>query len=126
MTHHQDLYPSTDFASDEYRNAGNDDTTWTFLAVGLPLLCSPLLLAAFTGLIGWVAAAWLVLVIGGVGLLHSFVHDWLHLKAHWFHWMPGAKKLIELHKIHHVDMSKNFGIFSFWWDKLGDTYEETK
>ena len=125
MTHHLVLYPPTDFVSDKYRHAGSDNTTWTFLALGLPLLCSPLLVA-LTGLIGWITAFWLVGVLGGSGLLHSFIHDWLHLKVHWFHWIPGAKRLVELHKIHHVDMSKNFGIFSFCWDKLGKTFEDIR
>ncbi len=126
MMHHLVLYPPTNFSSETYRDAGKDNSTWTFLAIGLPLLCSPLLLALFTDLIGWMSAIWLVLVIGGVGLLHSFIHDWIHLKAHWFHWILGTKRLINLHKIHHVDMGKNYGIFSFWWDKLNKTFEDVK
>lgn len=122
LTHHIDLYPSTDFSSDTYRDAGKDNTTWTFLISGLPLLVSPLLLAWF-GVVGWISAVWLIGVIGAVGLLHAFVHDWIHLKSHWFHWIPGAQKMVELHKVHHRDMGKNFGIFTFVWDRLAKTFE---
>lgn len=125
LTHHLVLYPSTDFTSDTYRDSGKDDTTWTFLLVGFPLLGFPLLLAFF-GVVGWVSAIWLVGVTGGIGLLHSFIHDWIHLRSHWFHWIPGSKKLIELHRVHHTDLTKNFGIFTFFWDKLSKTYEDVR
>jgi sterol desaturase/sphingolipid hydroxylase (fatty acid hydroxylase superfamily) len=123
MTHHEVLYPSHDFSSAEYRDAGKDSTTWTFIVLGAPLLVSPVL-AAVTGCISFGLAVWLVAVLGFFGLLNSWIHDWMHLTSHWSHLIPGFSKLVELHRVHHVDMSKNFGIFSFIWDKVCKTYKE--
>lgn len=122
MSHHLKLYPPSDFSSNEYRDAGKDSTTWTFLGAGLPLLLSPVV-ACILGFIGILTGIWLATVISVIGLMHAYIHDWLHLNMHWFHRIPGAKHLIEIHRVHHIDMSKNFGIFTFFWDRIAGTYE---
>jgi sterol desaturase/sphingolipid hydroxylase (fatty acid hydroxylase superfamily) len=125
LTHHLELYPPGDFSSEKYRNAGAKSTTWIFLVAGLPLLLGPLAFA-WWGIIDWLTGICLIVVTGGIGLLHDRIHDWMHLSSHWFHWVPGAKRLIEMHKVHHSDMTKNFGIFTFFWDKLAKTFEGVK
>lgn len=122
MAHHLTLYPPDDFSSEQYRNAGKDDTTRTFLLLGFPLLLAPSVLA-FLGIFGWLSAVWITAVVVCVGLLNSYIHDWIHLKAHWFHFVPGSSNLVKKHLVHHQDMGKNFGIFTFFWDKVCRTYK---
>jgi sterol desaturase/sphingolipid hydroxylase (fatty acid hydroxylase superfamily) len=61
-------------------------------------------------------------------LFLAWANDWLHEKIHirgtrlessdWF------LKIRELHHHHHVDVTKNIGIFSWFTDKLFKTYED--
>ncbi len=44
MAHHVKLYPPGDFLSDKYRDAGKDDTFWTFALVSIPVILTPIIL----------------------------------------------------------------------------------
>jgi sterol desaturase/sphingolipid hydroxylase (fatty acid hydroxylase superfamily) len=118
MTHHQKLYPTTDFFSEKYRSAGKDNTVFTF-AVLIAGACA-LLFVFFslrTALI--VSGEFLVL-----GLLNDYLHDIFHIKPNWLEKYAWFQRLLKVHYRHHEDMGTNYGIFSFLGDRLFGTYSE--
>jgi hypothetical protein len=127
MTHHQRLYPAHDYVSSTYRHAGKDAAPKFFIIAALPLVILPLILY-FLGLI----SCYLVLIIWSVqiltGLAHNYLHDAFHIKNHWLGKIPVIytiyRKWSYLHYLHHVNMQINYGIFSFWADKLFGTFRD--
>lgn len=126
MSHHLKMYPPEDYSSDVYRHAGNSSTPKYFALVALPVILAPIVL----GILG-ILPLHLVLIVlameGLMGLLNDRVHDAFHINKHWMSRMPGLRTLFarwnKLHYLHHVDMSKNYGIFTFHWDHLFGTYK---
>lgn len=123
MTHHEVLYPSGKFFSEKYLDAGKDNTTYTFLIAGAPIVLFPFLLW-FLGVISLFSLVLIIAEIAVVGYLHDYLHAAFHVQGHWLHKVPGFDKLTKLHEVHHDDMSKNFGIYLFAWDKLFKTFKE--
>lgn len=125
MTHHLRLYPSEDFVSDKYRNAGKDNTVVIFGVAAIPLVVVPILLGVFHILpLGMVITSLTVMIV--MSLLHSYLHDSFHIRNHWLYRLPIInkmfKKWVYLHYLHHVDMGTNYGIFLFHWDKVFGTF----
>lgn len=124
MAHHVKLYPSGDFLSEEYRDAGKDDTFWTFAIVSLPIIFTPIILF----LLGLSLHLTIISVIEMllIGWLNNFIHSCMHIRDHWLSRLPIIKFFFvrwrRLHELHHDDMQKNFGIFSFNWDRIFKTY----
>lgn len=126
MSHHLEMYPIQNFTSDVYRHAGNNSTPKYFALAALPVILAPIIL----GILG-ILPLHLVLIVlfieGLMGFLNDHVHDSFHLNHHWMMRVPGLKllhiKWTLLHYIHHKDMTKNFGIFTFSWDKIFGTFE---
>lgn len=129
LIHHVKLYPIYDFQSDKYRDAGKDNTTWVFLTASLPLGVVPIILY-LTGLIGLFVMFVIFSQMCLIGFINSYIHDSFHITNHWLSKVPlfnkFYNKLIEEHYIHHQNVQKNFGIFSFSWDKLLGTYQKKK
>lgn len=125
MAHHLRLYPPNDYLSETYRDAGKDSTPRFFAVAAIPLILAPIVLALF-GLIGWVMMVVVLVIEALMGFLHNYLHDSFHIKNHWLaqhSWFKGIfSRWVELHYLHHVDMSKNYGIFTFFWDRLFGTY----
>lgn len=127
MSHHLKMYPPEDFTSDVYRHAGNNSTPKYFALVALPVIIAPIVLGFFG-----ILPLHLVLIVLGVeglmGLLNDRIHDAFHINKHWMTRVPGLRtifaKWTKLHYIHHVDMSKNYGIFTFYWDRIFKTFRE--
>lgn len=126
MAHHQKLYPPTDMLSDKYRSAGKDSTVWIFAGLSIPVLAVPVVAWLF-GLVSLFTAAYVIGEMILLGWLHDYVHDSFHIRGHWLRKVPFLNKLHthfeKLHFVHHVDMSKNFGIFFSAWDKLFKTFK---
>lgn len=129
MTHHLIKYPPEDFLSDTYRNAGKDSTPKFFALAALPIILAPLLLGWF-GILSWAVVITIMVVEGLMGFLHDYLHDSFHIKNHLLTKIPVINKLfdlwVKLHYQHHVDMNKNFGIFTFHWDKVFKTFLKNK
>lgn len=123
MNHHTIQYPPEDFTSDTYRSAGKDNTLWYFVLAFLPIMAMVVASHFFLGVSVWTCACILASMIG-TGLLHDYMHDAFHLNKTVWKYLPGFERLRELHKIHHIDQSKNFGIFNFSLDKLFKTYKD--
>jgi hypothetical protein len=121
MTHHLKLYPPTDFTSEVYRDAGRDSTPKFFLIAAMPLILAPIVLCVL-GIISWQIMLTILIVEGLMGFLHDYLHDAFHIKGHWLYGIPligrWFRNLVKLHYLHHVDMSSNFGIFTFHWDQI--------
>lgn len=120
--HHIDLYPPGRLISDTYLSAGKQSTVYTFLLAFAPLLLLPIVLC-LAGVFTWGMALSAVLAMGAVGLLNDVIHDSFHVKGHWLgRIIPGYGRMRELHFVHHVNMKRNFGIYSFIWDRIFRTY----
>jgi sterol desaturase/sphingolipid hydroxylase (fatty acid hydroxylase superfamily) len=127
MTHHLKLYPPSDYLSEKYRDAGADSTPKFFFFAALPTLIFPILLLHFFGILGWglTILAWVVMF--GMGLMKNYLHDSFHIKNHKLTKIPLIKiwfaKLVQLH-YYHVDMGANYGISTFFWDKIFKSFTE--
>ena len=118
MTHHLKLYPTTDFYSEKYRSPGKDNTVFIFAAILLALSGLMFLLFSFK-IAAIVSAEFLVL-----GLLNDYLHDIFHIKPNWLEKYGWFQRLRVIHYYHHVDMSKNFGIFTFLADRVFKTFHK--
>lgn len=125
MTHHLKLYPPSDYTSVEYRDAGKDSTPKFFLISAIPLIAAPIVLWVI-GLLPLTLMITTLLMEALMGFLHNYLHDAFHISKHWLYGIPFVGvwfgRLVSLHYLHHVNMSKNFGIFTFHWDKFFGTF----
>lgn len=128
MAHHLKFYPANDFFSDKYRDAGVDNTVRIFAFAAIPVVALPFVLY-FIGLLSLTLTIIILVEMGIIGFLHDFLHDSFHITNHYLNRVPviGSwfKKLINLHQAHHFDMNKNFGIFSFTWDKIFKSFKSS-
>lgn len=122
--HHIDLYPPGRLISDTYLGASKQSTVYTFLLAFMPLLLIPVVLW-LVGWFSWSMALSAVLTMGVVGLFNDIIHDSFHIRGHWLRRLvPGYEQMRHLHFIHHVNMRKNYGIYSFTWDRIFGTFRE--
>ena len=125
MTHHLILYPPTDYVSEKYRNAGVDNTVYTFFFAAIPLVATPIILGVL-GILPLSLVITALIVMGAMGYLHNYIHDAFHIKNHFLSRIPVLRNIFaywnRLHYLHHVDMQKNFGIFLFHWDHVFKTF----
>jgi sterol desaturase/sphingolipid hydroxylase (fatty acid hydroxylase superfamily) len=125
MTHHLTLYPPSDYQSEVYRSAGQDNTVITFTVAAIPLVLIPIVM----GILGILPISLVItalIIMGVMGFLHGYLHDSFHIVNHFLTRIPGVKVIFgywtRLHYLHHVDMQKNFGIFLFHWDRVFKTF----
>jgi len=120
--HHVDMYPPRDFESDAYRSSGKNSSFFVFFLLGLPLLALPFVLVLFHAIT--VPLAFLSMgVMGLVGLFNDVIHDSFHMRVtRWSKIIPWYSLMKQAHVVHHKHVKKNFGIFTFLWDKLLGTY----
>lgn len=122
MTHHLKLYPPTDYYSDTYRKPGRDNTVWLFAAVFSPLGVLVIGLM-FWHVISILMGIGIIAEMSLIGFVNNSMHDGFHLNRSFWDRFGFYARLRKLHFEHHVDMGKNYGIFSFVWDKLFGTYK---
>lgn len=129
MNHHLKQYPPGDYLSDTYRHAGKDSTPKFFVIAALPMLGTVVLLWYVGVLTLWLMFLSLGIMFG-VGLLDNYLHDAFHIRNHWLTRIPILKgwfaRWVQLHYLHHVDMSTNFGIFNFMWDRILKSFWDDK
>jgi len=129
MAHHELLYPPADYLSETYRMPDFKESTPKFFAIAaIPLLLSPVFLFFF-GFIPFLTMLFILVEIFTIGAIDYYVHDMFHIRNHWINKVPILRNMFakwnHLHYLHHIDMSKNFGIYSFFWDKTLKTYWNT-
>lgn len=127
MIHHLKMYPPNDYLSDTYRSAGKDSTPKFFVLAALPIILAPLVFGIL-GILSWHLVIIIIIVEGLQGFLHDYLHDSFHIRNHFLTKIPIINKFFnkwaKLHYLHHVDMGTNFGIFTFHWDKIFQTFRE--
>ncbi len=118
--HHYIIYPPNDYLSDVYREPPIEAGQAKYYLTFFLLAFSPLILWHW----GFFAIAFVESVL--VLKVNSVVHDAIHVRGHrweryqWFH------RLRNTHFAHHVDVTRNFGIFSFIGDHLCGTFSLNK
>ena len=124
MAHHVELYPPEDFTSEVYRHPKNDNIVLVFGIASIPFVIIPIIVF----ILGIFPLSIFISIMSMMILqsfLHYYLHDAYHIKNHWLSKIPFVKdifaKLYQLHYLHHLRMSKNFGIFVFHWDKVFGT-----
>ena len=117
LTHHQKLYPVNDFQSEIYRQPGKDNTVFSFLLFGAPIILLPIILFAFH-IISSPIFITIILCLAIFGFANNYLHDAFHISNHKLSRFKWFVKLTDLHYLHHIDVQKNLGIYMFWWDKL--------
>lgn len=123
MTHHLTLYPPSDYKSDTYRDPGKDSTVKIFALLSIPVVALPFVLFFF-GKISLFLALFSLAEMLVLGYLHDKIHDSFHLNKTLWQYVPGYTGWAKLHYLHHVDMQKNFGIFTFFWDRVFKTLKK--
>lgn len=117
MNHHTIQYPANNFYSDKYRSPGKDDTAVLFVLFFSPIIASIILLTALN-VISILFCFIMIVEMILIGLLNDKLHDHFHLNKTFLNKFSYFQKLRKLHYNHHLDMSKNFSIYWFFFDKL--------
>ncbi len=123
MVHHFKLYPIDDFESDSYRSAGKDSGTIFFTVLAIPLLAIPIGAWLLTPLsLFWAIGS----IVGGIvfGLLNDWVHASFHVRKNLLRYIPGWQKMRDRHYQHHIDVTANYGIWLFSWDRVFGTLRD--
>jgi sterol desaturase/sphingolipid hydroxylase (fatty acid hydroxylase superfamily) len=120
--HHKKMYPPEDYLNTgKYREVPNEAQPYKYYAAA----AVPLVIGVFAFLPLSIAIA-LVTELAVVAWLNDWLHQKLHIKGYWLERYSWFHRLRELHWWHHVDDSKNFGIFSWFADRLFGTFEESQ
>lgn len=112
LVHHTEKYPSGDYLSSSYRPAGRSNTLYPFLGAGFLV----------AGLLLWLTPLWLAIPLcidlALVGFLNDRAHLLFHVTPNFLEKSKWFQELRRLHEIHHDDVQVNFGIITFWMDRL--------
>ena len=125
MTHHLELYPIERLRSKVYEAPVHA----RYLGIGIEWLIPitvvliPLMALFITyELSGYFIISFLVASIAWALVFLNWMHDLFHLKNPRLRKYKWFKKIRICHDLHHIDMSRNFGISFFWLDKIFKTY----
>ncbi len=124
MKHHT-LYSSSDYLSKKYRKAGKRNSSVIFIPIIGSVLLLLLGILYFVGIPLWIL---LVVIIESliIGYMHDKVHELSHVEGNMFEKFKIFQTWRKIHYEHHNDMSKNYGIFWFFWDKLFKSFKDSK
>lgn len=123
LNHHFLQYPPNDQVSDVYRDAGVDNTFWRFALWFSPLVIGNIVLTIL-GIIPIVLGVGVFIEMAAVSFINDRFHDSFHLTKTFWHRFWFFDRLQKLHALHHHRVDRNYGIFSFFWDKIFGTYIE--
>lgn len=122
-THHFSVYPKHDLISKTYRSAGKDNTFYLFAAIFAPIVIAAIILTLTSVIPFWMGIMILFEMLI-ISIVNEFLHNAFHLEKSLWHHFPNFKKLRTLHFIHHSFTRKNFGIYSYIFDKIFGTYRD--
>ena len=123
LTHHFTLYPPERFLSEKYLSPGKDNTAFLFTLLGIPLIILPIILFAFH-IIPLLIFVVSIISLAVFGFAHDILHDAFHIQHHWLRRFGWFLYLTNLHYNHHKNVQTNFGIYSFWCDKLFGSFNK--
>lgn len=117
--HHEIHYTPDDYLSDIYREPPlKDRPIWYYLPGAL----------VFTGLSLWLLPLYLAIPLiaelAFLGWLNDYLHGAFHLRNHWLERFKWFWRLRKLHWQHHREENTDYGIFSWFPDKLHKTFKE--
>jgi sterol desaturase/sphingolipid hydroxylase (fatty acid hydroxylase superfamily) len=121
--HHFQQYPADNLVSDVYRDAGADNTFWLFFLCFSPFIISNIVLTIL-GIIPIILGVGIFIEMAIVSFINDRLHDSFHITKTFWHRFWFFDRLQKLHFLHHFDVNSNFGIFSFFWDRLFGTYQD--
>lgn len=118
--HHKEIYPPEDYLfAGKYKEVpAAAQPVWYYLPPAI------LMVAGFFYVLPAYIAVSLTAELALVAWMNDWLHQKLHIKGHWLERFSWFHHLRALHWHHHVDDSKNIGIFSWFTDKLLGTYQE--
>lgn len=125
MEHHLELYPPTRLTSESYQVAKWYHSGPVLFAPAAALLLVAVAAPAWLLGTSWWNIACFAAGLIAFGLLNDQVHDAFHLRSHWLQKVPYFRRLRRLHFLHHVDMTRNFGIVVMAWDDVFKTKKDT-
>jgi sterol desaturase/sphingolipid hydroxylase (fatty acid hydroxylase superfamily) len=120
LTHHT-LYTYEDYTALTYRDSGKDNTVWMFSICFSPFFISPILFW-WLGILSLSYAATIFITMVFIGWINNSLHDNFHMQSTWWSMFSFFPKLKWMHRLHHLNVQRNFGIFSFVWDRIFGTY----
>jgi len=112
---HHAFYTPRHYESTSY-NVHEEGLGYTFLPIAAGAMVSAYFL--LPGLL--VAAVCLALI--AVFWAHDYVHKHFHIKNSWMLRYGWFRKKKEIHRIHHVNAGKNYGVLTTLWDRLTGTF----
>jgi len=116
--HHFIIYPPEDYLSYVYREPPIEAEQAKYYVPVFVVIMAPLLL------FGWEWYAVGFVESCAVLKLNAWIHDSIHVRGHWLERFDWFHTLRDWHLTHHVDVSKNFGIFSFFTDHILGTFKK--
>ena len=118
--HHDTQYPPEDCLSATYRQPH-----WRNRPIWYYVPPAGLLTAAFFYFTPLYIAIALTIELIAIAWANDWIHEKIHIEGHWLERYKWFWRLRDLHWHHHVDESKNLGIFSWFTDKyISRTFEE--
>jgi sterol desaturase/sphingolipid hydroxylase (fatty acid hydroxylase superfamily) len=121
MQHHLELYPPGKLTSVKYRNAHwYNRGPFLFTPPFLVIVAVALGIARLLHAPMWTVAE-IATIFVAFGFLNDWVHDTFHLRRHPLQKLRYYRRARIAHFVHHVDMSKNYGIVAFEWDRAFGT-----
>jgi sterol desaturase/sphingolipid hydroxylase (fatty acid hydroxylase superfamily) len=119
MVHHAKDYPPNRFMTDKYLVGLKESFIWYFApAFVLMNLTAWLLLA-------WPLALTFSLITIGVSVFNDLVHDSFHVENHWMTQFRWHSRTRELHRIHHVNVKKNLGMYLTIYDRIFGSFRSS-
>jgi hypothetical protein len=115
-TSHHSIYGPSRFESTTYSRE-EKSVSFTYLPIAMlhSALCLLILPVAYAVISIFVCAVTFV--------AHVYLHEQIHLTGSWLLRSSWFRKIKELHRIHHIDQSKNFGVLDFTWDRITGSYQ---
>lgn len=120
MLHHLQAYPPTRFSSEKYISIGIRSFVVWFMPIFAVFLGAQVAI-----LNGWPLFAGIMTTLAVAGM-NLYAHDSYHLSKHWLSETRFFKRLTDFHEVHHRNMKKNFGIYTFVIDKVFGTFKNPK
>lgn len=112
LNHHAVAYPPSKYLSAKYLG----DLRTSFIPYFIPVFVAFNLLAF--AIMSWPMALTFLVVSSAVSLASNMLHDSYHVKDHWLTRFSWHRHLREVHRVHHVNVKKNLGIYFYFYDRL--------
>lgn len=120
MFHHAKAYPPGRYTSKKYLNPDENPLKMIFVTAFAIVNMAVLILCPLLFFIGFFLSTAIC------SLANEYVHDAFHVENHPLARLPGFMWLSDLHKVHHENVKKNFGIYLFWFDRMFGTFKKLK